>query len=300
MMMSELTKPPAYRTRLWIVFASEAQTAIILRRGPKNHFHLISWDLKKDSFQHGQWMKGDVRLWDLSPDGRKIMYWAQQYHASARWRGGDDEARPADPFDPAMVREKRRSPKKGEHRRKRPRYQTMTTKPSLPPVRFNEGVWTAVSNAPYFSALAIWPSFGHWTGGGTFLSNDSIWLQEPQDGMTPKQNVPIPARLRLVSMSERPVRDGENPFSGYHGWMTDKKIQDAVAQAVKGCGALWFEWAVARKNGDLLFACDGRIYRLKAWRSVVPPDILDQAKMLIDLNGLTFQKMRAPPEAMRW
>jgi hypothetical protein len=42
--------------------------------------------------------------------------------------------------------------------------------------------WTAVSKAPYFTALALWPYAGAWEGGGYFADDDSLllnhWLME--------------------------------------------------------------------------------------------------------------------------
>jgi hypothetical protein len=72
------------------MFASQARKAVILLRGPKTHFHLIDWDMHTDTFTHGQWMKGFARLWDLSPSGEKMIYWAHQYHPSARWKQAEN------------------------------------------------------------------------------------------------------------------------------------------------------------------------------------------------------------------
>lgn len=60
---------PCYRTRIDVLFAAETRRAVILRRGPKIHYQFIAWDLSNETFTCGQWMKGLVRLHDLSPDG---------------------------------------------------------------------------------------------------------------------------------------------------------------------------------------------------------------------------------------
>src|SRR5262249_3781235 len=75
-----------YRTKLSVLFAADGQKAIILRRGPKTHWRLIAWDLVTGSFTPGQWMNGAVRLCDLSPEGDKLLYWAAQHHAAARFQ----------------------------------------------------------------------------------------------------------------------------------------------------------------------------------------------------------------------
>ena len=74
------TTPSPYRTRLQVLFAAEARKAVILRRGPRTHYCLINWDLETDTFTEGQWMKGNIKLCDLSPTGDKLIYWARQEH----------------------------------------------------------------------------------------------------------------------------------------------------------------------------------------------------------------------------
>ena len=119
-----------YRTRLEIVFAASAPKAVILRRGPRRHYHLIAWDLKSNTFTHGQWMKGAVRLCDLSPSGDKLLYWAAQYHASqpehkrvGRLREEGEEPVAYEPISPTRAdveafkkrHPKRRLPRLREH-----------------------------------------------------------------------------------------------------------------------------------------------------------------------------------------
>lgn len=70
--------------------------------------------------------------------------------------------------------------------------------PDITP-RENTGTWTAISTVPYFTALAHWPAYGHWTGGGLFAGSNRIVLFEPQDRMVPVVNVPIPTRLLIQS-----------------------------------------------------------------------------------------------------
>jgi hypothetical protein len=36
--------------------------------------------------------------------------------------------------------------------------------------------WTAISKPPYFTALALWPVWGTWYGGGIFQSERVVWL----------------------------------------------------------------------------------------------------------------------------
>ncbi|MGI9426337.1 MAG: hypothetical protein ACR2PA_24375, partial [Hyphomicrobiaceae bacterium] len=219
MPVTDATVP--YRTRLWVVFASHARTAVILRRGPRKHFHLISWDLNRDTFTHGQWMRGFVRLWDLSPNGEYLVYWAHQYHPTAYWRRSqlaqrDPAARAS--YDPMVADRQRRSPTKLRKRRKVPRYLRQQTVRPAKQLRKNEGVWTAISRPPYFTALAIWPSFGHWTGGGTFRTDNFLVLNEGPDDLDAIENVRMPNRFSVHSYRDFAAHQQWPLFSARHGW----------------------------------------------------------------------------------
>ena len=78
-MNTEMAKPPTPPRRIWIFFASEAPVAVILKRGPTDWVQLVKWDVRTDQFEAGQWMKArvDERTFDLSPDGKLIVYWAR-------------------------------------------------------------------------------------------------------------------------------------------------------------------------------------------------------------------------------
>jgi len=60
---------------LSVLFASEAERAVIFRRGPSKQTCMIAWDMRKDRFDVGQWFKGHVYLGhsDLSPDGKWLI-----------------------------------------------------------------------------------------------------------------------------------------------------------------------------------------------------------------------------------
>ena len=68
-------------TTLYCILARSAETGVIFRRGPSKQIRLISWNLKKHTFQPGQWFKGQiyVRKSDLSPDGTKLVYFAAKH-----------------------------------------------------------------------------------------------------------------------------------------------------------------------------------------------------------------------------
>ena len=62
-------------SKLFVITANSAPTAIILRRGPTDWFHLIQWQTRRDVFTHGAWFKGRIygEKCDVSPDGKLFL-----------------------------------------------------------------------------------------------------------------------------------------------------------------------------------------------------------------------------------
>jgi hypothetical protein len=306
--MDHAPGPPPFRTRIDVLFAERAHTAVILRRGPKTHYRLIAWDLGSDSFTCGQWMKGLIRLWDLAPNGRTLIYWAAQYHPGAADRRRRASAHGTfDPVRAGTVKEAAQLLRRG---RKVPRYMRApgATATQLP--YENTGTWTAVSTVPYFTALALWPAFGHWSGGGVFIGDSHIVLFEPQSRMTPAITVPIPIRIciqsasTVVGIGSQMERSAHAPRFVYNtaAQRRPPEIQafsDELEAALKGGGLQTIEWVHA-VDKDVLFAADGAVYRVPKGAAMAPKDYLAAARKLIDLSDMKFELIRAPPEAMRW
>jgi len=282
-----------YRTRTTVLFAADAPRAVILRRGPRTHHQLIAWNLEDDAFEHGQWMKGNVRLVDLSPRGDKLIYFAEQFRARAFLRPARG------PFDPLKQARTRNLPA-ARRNRKIPRYlrSAYGMQTGRHPAREVKGSWTAISTPPYFSALAIWPSIGRWTGGGVFLGDRDIVLWEPESGMTPIENVAIPMGLRVRSWLQAP--GARRSASAYAPSLTESEQHGAIAQALLASGLTWVDWVSLRHCEDMLFAGDGRVFHLRGWRSHTAGTYLAAAEPLADFRALSFQQLRAPGEAMRW
>jgi hypothetical protein len=57
--------------------------------------------------------------------------------------------------------------------------------------------WTAISMAPYLTALALWPKGDCWAGGGMFNSNQSVFLNHQPDRATPHPKHVPPKTLRV-------------------------------------------------------------------------------------------------------
>jgi len=70
-------------TRIYVLLARKAASALVFRRGPSKNVLLLRWDLAEDTIQEGQWLRGHIyeRRCDLSPSGEHLVYFA------AKWRG---------------------------------------------------------------------------------------------------------------------------------------------------------------------------------------------------------------------
>jgi hypothetical protein len=66
--------------RLFVITATHAPAAVILRRGPSRWYHIIQWNTHRDEFVHGAWVKGRIYedRCDVSPDGRLLLYFIHQ------------------------------------------------------------------------------------------------------------------------------------------------------------------------------------------------------------------------------
>ena len=291
-----------FRTRTQALFAADGRTAVVLRRGPNLHHRLISWDLAKDSVVLGQWMKGTVESYDLNHAGTKLIYWARQWHRSAP-QHHDTGPEGEDRYDPVH----QAVPRRKSGRRKTPRYmrdataETVRRGPLKP--RRNEGVWTAVSTPPYFSAFAIWPCYGHWTGGGWFADDLTIVLQEDERGLVPKVNVRLPDRLRLNSpLLHGSVLDLRRPnrLATAPTYVDGRTTAfEELRIALKGEGVRWVDWFYPHK-ADLLFAADGQLFRLSNWREVKPREAIHAATLLLDMRPMRFELVQPPATALRW
>jgi hypothetical protein len=72
--------------RLYVIFARDAPVAVVFRRGPSRWVQILKWSTETDSIEEGQWFRGRIyeRRCDLSPDGSKLIYFAQKINPRTR------------------------------------------------------------------------------------------------------------------------------------------------------------------------------------------------------------------------
>ncbi len=68
---------------LYVILSRRKSNAVIFRKGPNKWVRMISWDTANDTFEPGQWFHGHIyaRRCDLSPDGTKLIYFAQKINS---------------------------------------------------------------------------------------------------------------------------------------------------------------------------------------------------------------------------
>ncbi|RYG37587.1 hypothetical protein EON81_06225 [bacterium] len=73
--------PPAAPPKLFLLTAKEAPVCIVLAKVRKETWHVLRWDLKAGTLQHGSWFVGelDVSATDVSWDGEYMVYAATNF-----------------------------------------------------------------------------------------------------------------------------------------------------------------------------------------------------------------------------
>lgn len=271
------------KTTLSVLLARDAPVGVILRRGPSKQVLMIRWDLERDTFEAGQWLKGRVygHCCDLSPQGDLLLYLASKYTGK------------------------------------------------------QHGTWTAISRPPYFTALALWPLNGTWQGGGgVFSSQSQVALYQLEADLAPGFSLPegfqVDVRIHGAVFTDRMLHDGwelvqQGEVAGGgkidppQVWSKPSPKQSPVSLRlqIQGYGdapnpwvyavigesnvldlsaADWADWC---PSGDLLFARNGKIYRV-AGDTLTRADGELLAKELVDLSAMRFEEREAPMEARRW
>jgi len=100
--------------------------------------------------------------------------------------------------------------------------------------------WTAISELPYFTALALWPKGDCWHGGGLFESDRKVWLNHKPEVAIPHPEHMPPKGLRVqpnpdAHGEDGPVwnrrmqrdgwvliQEGVFPFTFKKGWKTER------------------------------------------------------------------------------
>lgn len=287
--------------RIYVLLARDAPKAVVFRRGPSNQVLLIKWDLAKNSFEVGQWLKGRIyeRRCDLSPDGELLVYFAADFRRSIRsWSA---VSRP--PYFTALALWPKGNCWGGGG--------LFFSNDRLMINDFPEDI----KLAPEFSMpswLAV-GSCGEWSGRG---EDDPIWsCRLARDGwkltaypektkndhgakvwieydppITWEKLHPFWPKKYILRMSILGIKERGGP-----GWLIEHSLhsEDGIHGDIGRS-----EWADWSPTGDLLFAQSGCLYRLRPSKRKFGP--IEESEQIADFNDLSFQRIEPPESAVSW
>ena len=283
--------------RLYAILARKAPVAVIFRRGPSKQVALVRWELDRDRFTVGQWLKARIyeRRCDLSPSGDRLAYFAASWKgphqswtavsrppwltALALWPKGDAWGGGA-LFASENVIELNHWPSQ------------LTVAGRPPPKRIK------VVQHPIAGRGEDWPI---WT---TRLVRDGWQLVQQGNAVENKARSPKiwfeydPAVILgkpsprqggpRLEMRVKGIKELNGPW-----YVIDHAVVDGDGREELLADCEWADWD---PHGDLLFVRGGAVFRASHRRL----DDLSRAKMLIDLAPLTFEARVAPASARQW
>jgi hypothetical protein len=293
-----------FHARLFILLASEAPVGVIFRRGPSGQVLLIKWNLELDTFEHGQWLKGRVyeRRCDLSPDGELLLYFAaDQRRAMSSWTA---LSRP--PYFTALTL----WPKNNT-------YGGGGIFVSRTKLLLDRQEWEEIEIAKGFS-FPDWLDIGLLgrRGGWEDFDPSSPWsLRLQRDGwklvqFPTKTKDEFSASMRLeldpplIWQKAHPIQADEFAIQmtilGIGGESRPAVVTEYRVVAKDGyLGHIgeseWADWA---RNGDLLFAQSGCLFRLRYTNGRFGP--IEEGEVIADFNDLEFHRCEAPDKAKTW
>ncbi|ESQ90459.1 hypothetical protein [Asticcacaulis benevestitus] len=197
--------------------------------------------------------------------------------------------------------------------------------------------WTAISQPPYFTALAVWPQAHTSSGGGLLMTDGQVMLNhllaetallqgfKLRKGMTvERRNWEAHSGKDLYHT--RLLRDGWRLLDDSRGFIVSKKnwplyektslfdvrlwmqlsrragVDALNFEVILPTGEVWlkgpnFDWADFDHNGDLLISIEGKLWR------VLNSEIgltNSQARLVADFSDMQFEPIKAPPGAVHW
>jgi hypothetical protein len=295
--------------RIWVLLARKAQSAVVFRRGPAKRVLVLRWDTARDAFEEGQWLSGRIyeRRCDLSPSGELLVYFA------AKWKGPHESytavSRP--PWLTALALWDGFGAWGGgglfQDERTLELNQRMALAPTLGglPRRFRVLPFgshpVAGEDSPIWHVRLLRDG---WT-----LAAPGAWHTTPGLGTTTTRiagettriwwRIDPPMVYRRVQGS-KPGAILEMRLFGIHEidgpwYAVEHAVLDARGRERASLGRA--DWADFDAVGDLLFARDGRIHRVRR------ADVLDPepaARVLVDLGPLRPTRRQSPAWARNW
>ena len=303
-MTSRISKPSP---RLFAIVAREAPIAVIFRRGPSKEVQLIKWHTADDTFEAGQWFKGRVyeRRGDLSPDGTKLLYFAANYKkplfswtavsripyfsALLLWPQGDGWGG-GGLFDSPEVISLNHHPDRSQLKDGFQLPQAVVIQP------FGKQPGEGEDHPVYHARLIRdgWRSVSEGVPHDNGHDAPIRLVFDPPVEYRKAIRLENDDRQQFeLAMRVEGIREKQS------GWyVVSYGVYDRRGQQVADLGkADWADWD---KNHDLLFAKDGKLFRLKPNLQTLPIYDPARARELADFTANTFEAKPPPDTALRW
>lgn len=292
------------KTALFVIQARNSPVAVIFRRGPSKQVQLIKWDTGKDTFEEGQWLKGRIyeRRCDLSPNGDKLIYLA------AKWKGPMDSwtAISKPPYLSALALWPNQGAWGGgglfEHENR-----------ILLNHRFDMGYDKLAEGFSIPKNITIKPLGEHSGHGEDYPIYDQHLMRDGweliEEGKAIEHPYDPSSKIWITYDPPRTYQKATKGFTlsmqekGYHEWngpshIIEYSIKTQDRKNLFDFGRL--DWADLDNNGDLLFAKEGKLFRLKLNSQSATSNALLESKLLADFSKNTFKEKSAPKEALQW
>jgi hypothetical protein len=289
--------------RLYAILARKSPEAVVFRRGPSDKVLLVRWNTQNDSFEIGQWLRGRIyeRRCDLSPQGRLLLYFAANYRepyrswsalsqppflkALALWPKGDGWGGGGHFLSRTEIALNHRD---GEMRLAPgfsvPRWLKVRQFGERPGWGEDDPVWTERLQRDGWKLIS-YPTETKWND----IFRAKVWIEFSPPIVFRKQN-PVRPRRYALDMAIIGFKEREGP-----AYLTEHQVVRDTSEVDKIGRSDWADWS---HSGDLLFAKDGRLYRVRCEKGVLAP--MDQAVKIADFVQLEFEARKAPEEAGRW
>jgi hypothetical protein len=299
---SSLDGQESVNPRLFVLLARAANVGVVFRRGPSKQVLLLKWDLERDHFEVGQWLKGRIyeRRCDLSPSGDRLVYFAATYRGPYQtWTA---VSRP--PYFTALALWPKGDAWGGGGLFSRenelllnhpPEQMTLADGFSIPR-SFKVGALPTEGqgeDSPIFEEHLRrdgWEVLQR----GTWVTQDRlahVWVR-----CDPPEVWSKPHPLGSVDCQLLQRCEGLHEKNG-SWYMTSYQLKGRHPSESRDLGrADWADWS---QDGHLLFAREGKIFRI-AMASATRFDVTAPLCELADLSALTFVRRTTPQEAKGW
>jgi hypothetical protein len=293
---------PKPQIRLYCILARETPLAVVFRRGPSKRVLLVLWHTDTDQFHEGQWLKGRIyeRRCDLSPNGRRLIYFAADYKepyfswtavskppyltALALWPKGDGwgggglferkhkillNHRAAE----MQLAEGFRLPR-NLHIKPFGQRPGWGEDSPIVDARLSRDGWRVVESGE---------AIEHGIGASPWVEFNPpiVWSKQHRQ-----------SRRYELQMHIQGLHQRDGPW-----YVIEHLVNDRDTGSVISLGRT--EWADWCHSGDLVFAKDGKLFRLGfSGKGVLTGP--NTAKLLIDLSDRIFKEVAPPSDAKQW